>query len=128
MRPGLDCKQQLSGVPNALAARQLERITASQLRSGQITDNGEADAVFNSSHALFVIPRGREDGFQASIRGHVLDLADPSSGEALAADLNLTVTVSRRAEAVSAALAAAFENGLAARSLNDTVVNISWEE
>jgi len=35
-------------------------------------------------NALFVIPRGRGDGFQASIRGHILELADPSSAHALA--------------------------------------------
>jgi hypothetical protein len=29
---------------------------------------------------LFVIPSSRGDGFRASIRGHVLELADPSSG------------------------------------------------
>ena len=33
-----------------------------------------------STHALFVIPRERGDGFLASIRGHILDLADPSLG------------------------------------------------
>jgi hypothetical protein len=37
-----------------------------------------------SSNALFVSPHERRDGFWASIRGHVLDLADPSSGHALA--------------------------------------------
>jgi organic hydroperoxide reductase OsmC/OhrA len=124
--------------------------------------------------ALFVIPRGRGDGFRASIRGHILDLADPSSDQALAptpddlfvvsiasefarsartflrasglpddvsvaatwpthqdlpslAEIDLTVTVSRRAEAVSAALAAAFADGFAARSLPRPVVHISLE-
>jgi hypothetical protein len=43
------------------------------------------------------------------------------------ADIDLTVTVSRRAEAVSAALAAAFANGFAARSLAEPVVYISLE-
>jgi len=127
-----------------------------------------------SSNGLFVIPRERGDGFQASIRGHVLDLADPSSGRALAptpddlfvvsigsdvawsaqrilrahrlpddvsvsatwrtpdppaalADVNLTVTVSRGAEAVNAALTAVFEASLAARALADPVVQISFE-
>jgi hypothetical protein len=32
-------------------------------------------------NALFVIPRGQGDGFQARVRGHVLDLIDPSSYE-----------------------------------------------
>jgi hypothetical protein len=39
-------------------------------------------------------------------------------------DINLTVTVSRRAEAVSAALAAALEDSLAARSLAVPVVHL----
>jgi uncharacterized OsmC-like protein len=138
------------------------------------SENG-IDAVPTSSQPLFVIPRGRGDGFQASIRGHILDLADPSSGHALAptpddlfivsiasecawsarkflrayglpddvsvsanwrtthedpsspADINLTVTVSSRPEAMSAALAAAVANSLAARSLAEPVVHISFE-
>ena len=138
-------------------------------------DGTEAShAAPTSSRGLFVIPRGRGDGFQASIRGHILDLADPSSGHALAptpddlfiasiasdvawsargflrayglpddvsvsakwrtteghpglADIDLTVTVSRGAEALSGALAAAFTNGLAARSLAEPVVHISFE-
>ena len=36
------------------------------------------------SGALVVSPHERRDGFWASIRGHVLDLADPHSGHALA--------------------------------------------
>ena len=127
-----------------------------------------------SSDGLFVIPRGRGDGFQASIRGHILDLADPSSGRALAPspddlfivsiaselawsarrflrasglpdevsvsamwrrpddlpgldDINMTVAVSRRAAAVAAALAAAFEESLTARSLAEPVVHLSFE-
>jgi uncharacterized OsmC-like protein len=43
------------------------------------------------------------------------------------ADITLTVTVSTRAEAVSGALAAAFANSLAARSLAEPVVHISLE-
>jgi uncharacterized OsmC-like protein len=126
-----------------------------------------------SSHELFVIPRGNGDGFQASVRGHILDLIDPSSyalaptpddlfvvsiAAALAwsarsflrsaglpdyasvsaewqaheavptpVDITLTVTISRRAEEVSAALAAALESSLAGRRLADPVVRISLE-
>ena len=43
------------------------------------------------------------------------------------ADINLTVTVSQDAEAVTATLAAAFANDLAARSLAEPVVQISFE-
>lgn len=45
---------------------------------------GEAKAVSASRDALFVIPRGRGDGFRASIRGHLLELADPNSAHGLA--------------------------------------------
>jgi uncharacterized OsmC-like protein len=133
------------------------------------------DAVPTSNNGLFVIPRGRGDGFQATIRGHILDLADPGSGRPLAptpddlfivsiaselawsarrwlrasglpddvsvsarwrtpedpprlADINMTVTVSRRAEAFNAALAAVLANSLAPRSRAEPVVHISWEE
>ena len=44
----------------------------------------QTSSIGTPSHTLFVIPRGRGDGFQASIRGHVLELADPGSGHALA--------------------------------------------
>lgn len=32
-----------------------------------------------ASHVLSVTPRGRGEGFQANVRGHVLDLVDPGS-------------------------------------------------
>ncbi len=132
------------------------------------------DVVPTSRDDLFVIPRGQGDGFQASIRGHILDLADPGSGHALAptpddlfivsiaselawsarsllrahglpesvsvfatwrkdehlpglADIKMTVTVSRRGQAARAALDATFASRLAARSLSESVVNISFE-
>ncbi len=49
----------------------------------QRSDNAAAVEA-ESSHALFVLPRGQGDGFQASISGHILDLADPNSGHGLA--------------------------------------------
>jgi putative redox protein len=175
MKPTFDPKQHLSGRTNALTTRRLERTKDQPLRSVQNTDNGDSHAVPTSSHGLFVIPRGRGDGFRASIRGHILDLADPSSGHALAptpddlfiaslaselawsarrflrayglpdyvsvsakwrtnedlpslADINVTVTVSRRAEAVRAALAAVLSNSLAARFLAVPVIHISLAE
>jgi hypothetical protein len=168
-----DSKQQPS--PNAPTTRTLERIGDQPLQSVQHTDNGASRALPTSSHGLFVIQRGRGDGFRATIRGHILDLADPSSRHALAptpddlfivsiasefawsarrflrayglpdavsvsatwrthgdlpglADISLTVTLSRRAEAASASLAAVFANSLAARSLAEPVVHISLEE
>ena len=165
---------QLSGRTNALTNPILDRTKDQALRSGQNADNGDPHAVPTSSHALLVNPHERRDGFWANIRGHTLDLADPSSGHALAptpddlfivsiasefawsaqtllrayglpddvsvsarwqttegppslADITLTVTVSARATAVSGALAAAFANSLAARSVAEPVVHISLE-
>jgi uncharacterized OsmC-like protein len=135
-------------------------------------DAREPDAAA-TSHALFVVPSGHGDGFKASIRGHMLELADPAdrrlapSPEDLLvasiasdlawsarsvlgacglpddvsvsakwrateglpgpADVDLTVTVSRLTEAVGEALAAAFAGSLAARSLAEPVVHISYE-
>ena len=51
---------------------------------------------------------------------------DPEDPARLA-DIELTVTVSRRAEGVRAALDSAFENTLVARFLADPVVHISFE-
>src|SRR5436305_3340492 len=143
-------------------------------RATALSDDRDSHAASTSSHALFVTRHERREGFWASIRGHVLDLADPNTGHALAptpddllivsiaselawtarrilragglpddvsvsatwrtttdppslADINLTVTMSRRAKAVSATLAAAFENSLAARSRAEPVAHISWE-
>jgi uncharacterized OsmC-like protein len=122
---------------------------------------------------LSVIPR-RGEGLQAGIRGHMLELSDPTDhllapapddllvaslaselawsartllrASGLAddvsvsaewrttehlprlADINLTVTVSKDAEAVSAALAAAFEKSLAERSLSGPVVRVAFDD
>jgi uncharacterized OsmC-like protein len=55
---------------------ELEPIKNRPLRSVP-TDNGESDAA-PTSHALFIIPTRWGNGFQASIHGHVLELADPT--------------------------------------------------
>lgn len=47
-------------------------------------DSSDLRTVEAERNALFVIPSPRGDGFRASIRGHLLELADPSSGHALA--------------------------------------------
>jgi hypothetical protein len=136
------------------------------------TDAREPDAAA-TSHALFVVPSGHGDGFHASIRGHMLELADPADHRlapspddllvaSIASDLawsartslrahglpvdvsvsakwrrtegllgpaavDLKVTVSRLTEAVGEALDAAFASSLAARSLGEPVVHISYE-
>lgn len=130
-------------------------------------------AVLRSSQALFVVPCRRGHSFEASIRGHMLELADPTDHQlaptpddlfiaSLAselawsarsflrvsglpdevsvsaewqatehlpslADINLTVRVSKGAEAVRAALAAALEKSLAERSLAGPAVHVSLD-
>jgi uncharacterized OsmC-like protein len=151
-------------------ARGLERIKDRPVRSVHTPRNCESEAA-PSSHALFIIPTRRGDGFQASIHGHMLELADPTDprlaptpddlfiasiasdfawsaqrflrarglpdevsvsatwptheAPSSLADITLTVTVSRRAEAVVATLAASFANSLAGRSLAEPVVRVS---
>ena len=139
----------------------------------EIFDKGDSHAAPISRHVLFVSPHEQRDGFWASIRGHVLDLADPNSGHALAptpddlfiasiaselawtarrilrssgladgvsvsanwrtnadppslADIDLTVLVPGRAKAANAALTAAVQECLAARSLAAPVAHIFW--
>jgi putative redox protein len=69
---------------SAVTPREVERIKGHPLRSVPNTDNSDSYAAATTSHALFVLPSRRGHGFQASIRGHMLELADPSSGHALA--------------------------------------------
>jgi uncharacterized OsmC-like protein len=172
MKPNFDSKQRRSDLTKALTTRPPERIKDQPLRSVQNTDNGESEAA-PTSHALFITPTRRGEGFKASIHGHMLELADPTDhrlapspddlliasiasdlawyarrflrahglsddvsvsarwqtteGLPSLADITLTVTVSRRAKAVSEALAASFENSLAARTLAEPVVHISLE-
>jgi uncharacterized OsmC-like protein len=172
MKANFGSKERRSGMTNALTTRLSERNKDQPLRSVQDTDNGESETA-PTSHALFIIPTRRGDGFRASIHGHMLELADPtdyrlapSPDDLLIAsiaselawsarrflracgmpddvsvsaewrrhkdaqrldDLNLTVSVTSCADAVSTALAAAFENSLAARSLAKPVVHISLD-
>jgi uncharacterized OsmC-like protein len=136
----------------------------------EVSDESDAGP---SSRALFIIPTRWGDSLTASIRGHMLELADPADhrlapspddlliasiasdlawsarsflrasrlpddvsvsatwrtieGLPSLAEITLTVTMSRRAEVLSGALAAAFANSLAARSLAEPVVHISLE-
>jgi uncharacterized OsmC-like protein len=148
-----------------------ERLADQALDPAYNTDNRESDAT-TTSHALSIIPTRRGDGFEASIHGNMLELADPTDrrlapspddlliasiasdlawsarrflrahglpddvsvsatwqttqGPPSLADIDLTVTVSRRAEAVSAALTAVFANRLATRSVAEPLIHISF--
>lgn len=130
-------------------------------------------STLEATHTLFVVPRGEDNGFQARVGGHVLDLIDPASYSlapnaddlfvvSLAAvlawsardflrahdlpdyvsvsaewqkaedphgrdEINLKVSVSERVEEMRETVAAAFEKSLAARSLAQPVVHISFE-
>jgi hypothetical protein len=59
---------------------------------------GRDDSHPAATQVLFVIPRERGDGFKASIRGHMLDLADPTSGHALAPTPNDLFVAAHAAE------------------------------
>jgi hypothetical protein len=73
------------------------------------------------SHTLFIVPRGEGDGFRANVRGHILDLIDPSSYSlAPTADDLLVVSL-------AAAVAWSARSFLQARSLPD-YVSVSAEQ
>jgi hypothetical protein len=42
------------------------------------SDDGSGGKL-STKHTLFVVPRGQDEGFRASVRGRILDLGDPSS-------------------------------------------------
>jgi len=69
----------------------------------------------SSSHTLSIVPRGEGNGFRANVRGHVLDLIDPSS-YALAPTTDDLFTVS-----IAATLAWAARGFLRAHGLPDYV-------
>jgi hypothetical protein len=68
-----------------------------------------------SSHTLSIVPRGEGAGFRANVRGHVLDLIDPSS-YALAPTTDDLFTVS-----IAAALAWTAQSFLRTHDLPDYV-------
>jgi hypothetical protein len=51
-------------------------------------DNGRSDAASTARPSLFVISTRQREGFRASVRGRMLDLAEPSSGHELAPTLD----------------------------------------
>jgi hypothetical protein len=90
-------------------------INADQGRSLPSSGGGRAEELF--------VTRTRGDGYQASIRGHLLNLADPGCGHALAPTPNDLLVVSRASE-----LAWFTRTFLRSRGLPDTVgVTASWQ-
>ena len=75
-------------VPRVVLAMSNLTRTTSLVASGGVSPHSSLalrDPKPAASHdALFVIPSGRGGGLRASIRGHLLELADPSSGHGLA--------------------------------------------
>lgn len=69
MRPNASSEQQLSPVPSPVTARPPEQL------------DGWAQP---SSQSLYVVPPKPGADFRASIRGHILELADPNSQYVLA--------------------------------------------
>lgn len=75
-----------------------------------------------TSHSVLVNPHERREGFWANIRGHVFDLADPSSGSALAPTPDDIFIVS-----IAAALAWRAQTALRSCELPDYVsVAATW--
>jgi uncharacterized OsmC-like protein len=66
----------------ALSALKEARTRAQPFAPLPVADNGRSRSA--SRQVLFVVRRGRGDDFRASIRGHLLELADPNSGHMLA--------------------------------------------
>jgi hypothetical protein len=58
----------------------------------------DAQAEPGASELLFVTPRARQDGFQASVRGHRFNLVDPSSSHPLVPTPNDLFVVSSASE------------------------------
>jgi uncharacterized OsmC-like protein len=75
-----------------------------------------------STHQLFVVRDGRGDGFRATVHGHILDLADPGSGQSLAPTPDDLLIVS-----IASALAWSARGFLRAQRLPDDVsVSATW--
>jgi uncharacterized OsmC-like protein len=99
-----------------------ERITDQALGPAHETEIG-VSAAAPTSHALFVTPTRRGDGFRASIRGHLLELADPDSGHRLAPTPNDLVIVS-----IASDLAWSARRFLRGHGLSDDVtVSAAWQ-
>jgi uncharacterized OsmC-like protein len=91
-----------------------------QLDTQRDMDDLELAAPANNN--LFVIGHARRDGFWASIRGHVLDLADPSSDKDLAPTPDDLFIAS-----IASEFAWCARGFLRARDLPDTVsVSATW--
>jgi hypothetical protein len=118
MKTNFDSKQQRSGLTNALTSRRLEQTKDQPLRSLFIVSIASE---FAWSAQRFLRAYGLPDDVSVSATWRTQEDLPSLAG------ISLTVTVSRRAEAVGAALGAAFENSLAARSLAEPVVHISFE-
>lgn len=72
-------------------------------------------------HTVLVIPRGRTAGFRASVRGHILDLVDPSAYSLAPTSDDLFIV------SIAAALAWCAQRFLRARELPDYVsVSATW--
>ena len=91
------------------------------LRSVQTTDNSEAEAA-PTSHALFIVPTRWGDGFQASIHGHMLELADPTDHRLAPSPDDLLVA------SIASGLAWSARSLLRAHGLPDNVsVSARWQ-
>ena len=87
-----------------------------------LSDERDFHPAAASRHTLCVSPHERRDGFWASIRGHVLDLADPNSGHELAPTPDDLFVVSIASELAWTARRILRADGLP----DDVSVSASW--
>ena len=99
-----------------------ERITDQALSPAHETENRVSDAALTSP-SLFVIPTRRGDGFQAYIRGHLLELADPGSGHRLSPTPDDLLIVSIASDLARSARRFLRGHGLA----DDVNVSAAWQ-
>jgi uncharacterized OsmC-like protein len=91
------------------------------LRSEQINASCESEAR-PTSHALFIIPTRWGDGFNASIHGHMLELADPTDPRLAPSPDDLLIA------SIASDLAWSARTFLRARGLPDGVsVSARWQ-
>jgi uncharacterized OsmC-like protein len=101
--------------------RRLDPIKDRPLPAIETTENCEGDAA-PTSHALFIIPTRRGDGFQASIHGHMLELADPTDHRLAPSPDDLLIA------SIASDLAWSARRFLRARGLPDGVsVSARWQ-
>jgi uncharacterized OsmC-like protein len=120
MKSDLGSEQQRLGPPDALTTQRLVPSKNRPIRSEETTDE-KSGAAPTTSHNLFIIPT-RWDGFNASINGHMLELADPAEHRLAPSPDDLLIA------SIASDLAWSARGLLRARGLPDDVsVSARWQ-